>query len=95
MTSEQFDKIIDLLKLFGLIAGGVIAIWRFFTWLENRDKEKSVGAAAVAELRTEDVEIRKDLAKMKEHEQVQDRQIDELEEHYDKLINRVWDFFKK
>jgi hypothetical protein len=106
MTSEQFDQVMTLLKVLGLIAGGVVAIAKFFEYMKARDKlradsvislqrENSVGAEAIKKLQSEDLEIRKEIEKLKDHESDQDEDIEALEKHYDNLIQNVWTFLKK
>lgn len=102
MTQEV---VIDLAKF---VIGAVFAfggLIKFFDYLKDREqkrldrdvalaKENSAGHAAIIELKKEDAAIRADFEQLKKKEASQDDKIEDLEEHYDKLINRVWDFFK-
>lgn len=99
------DQISDLIKFFMVIVGFVAVSVKGFDYLKDKEqkkldrdialaKENSAGQEAILGLRQDDAAIRTDINKLKEKEYSQDDKIEDLEKHYDNLINRVWDFFR-
>ncbi len=84
--------IMAILKFYGIIAGGVVALYRFFTYLEKRESEKSVGITKIKELIEADTKVQIDIKDLQHKNTQQDQNIDRLEGHYKDLIQNVWKF---
>lgn len=94
MTDSQFEMLMGLFKFLGVVSGGVVSIVKFFDWRKSKDKETSVGETAITALKQEDQQIRTEIKKLHEQEAVQDGDIEKLQNHYDTLMNRIWDFLR-
>lgn len=107
--NEHVSKIISLLPLLAAIVGIIIWGIKQFELRKAKVKEKSVGAAKVQELEKADSDFRKDLQfltreveTLKSHNERNEEKYTDLEDklealegHYNKLIDKVWDFFSK
>ncbi len=91
MTAQQVEEII---KFFGVIAGSVVAIWRFFDYMTVRVKEKSVGATAIAKLFEADIKIKEDLEKLRDLTEEQKEALEKVARDYREIMQEILELYK-
>ncbi|MEJ7611351.1 MAG: hypothetical protein WKF88_09265 [Ferruginibacter sp.] len=78
----------ELLKALGIIAGGVVAIARYFIYLEKRESERSVGSTKIKGLEDEIKDVKHTI-------EDNGRMLAKLSTDYSGLIHRMWEYMAK
>lgn len=83
-------EIFNIITQIGIIVGGTITAVKtvngFFSYLNKRVAEKSVGATAVMNLMEADRLVRKDMEEIKDEQKDQREIVNRLASHYDTVV---------
>ncbi len=93
MTKEQFDSIMLLLTNLGLIAGGDVAIAKFFNYLEVRIKEKSLEPKRIKEFLEVLEKVTDRIDSLERNDTTQTHNISELKNDWRELLRQITENF--
>ena len=94
ITSYLLDKISYLVTFFGTLLAVIVALRDYHKRKIEEVKEKSVGAEALRVLRIEIDVLKEQTKHMHENDEHLKKVISRLEEDYNSLMNRFFEFFK-